>query len=83
MMVWFVIYYLHNGKNDGWAYKVVNKYNTRDAAEKAFYSEYSSYIGGDTYDYVTMLFTDSLGNPIETKHWEKDVPVPEPDESEE
>ena len=39
MLKYFVSWYLHNKENDGWAYKVVNKYDTLDKAKKQYYAE--------------------------------------------
>lgn len=77
-IVYFVTYYLHNKDNDGWAYKVVNKYNDLQAAKKAYHTELSNYIGTEIYDVVTVSLTDSIGNVIAG---ETDIkPDPEPAE---
>lgn len=78
--VYFVSWYLHNGTNDGWAYKVENKYADKSSAEKAFYTLLGNYIGGDTYDIVTALLNDSKGNIWINKYWtsleeDKDEPI--------
>lgn len=57
--VYFVSWYLHNKNNDGWAYKVEGKYNTLEAAQKAFYTALSTYVGGDPYDLVLAMLIDS------------------------
>ena len=62
--VYFVNYYLHNKDNDGWAYKVVNKYNDLSAAKKAYYAELASHIDTATYDVVSVTLTDSYGNLV-------------------
>ena len=67
--VYFVSWYLHNKTNGGWAYKVENKYPTKDLAEKAFFTLGGNYIGGDTYDNVTIILNDSDGIIWERKHW--------------
>ena len=72
--VYFVSWYLHNKNSGGWAYKVENKYTTKDAAEKAYYTLLGNYIGGDTYDNVTVIFTDSEGTIWAIKHW-PDEPI--------
>ena len=66
---YFVSWYLHNKDNDGWAYKVVNKYTTLDAAKKQYHSELSNYIDSAVYDSVAVLLTDSLGNKIMGESW--------------
>lgn len=76
--VWFVTYYLHNKDNDGWAYKVVNKYTTLNAAKKAYHSELANYIDTEVYDSVAVTLTDCFGNTI---MYESDV-KPEPNEGE-
>lgn len=71
---YFVNYYLHNSKNDGWAYKVIAKYDSLDTAKKMYHSELSSYIGGDTYDNVVVMLTDSYGNVIMREWWQAAQP---------
>lgn len=76
--MYFVSWFLHNAKNDGWAYKVENKYQTIDAAKKAFHTLLGNYVGSDTYDSVAVILTDSLGNTIQSEFWL--APEPEPNE---
>lgn len=73
-MVYFVTWFVHNGTNDGWAYKVENKYTTYDAALKEFYSQMDSKIDGPTYDIVTVMITDSMGNINRSETWVKSSP---------
>ena len=73
--VYFVSYFLHNKDNDGWAYKVVNKYNDLQAAKKQYHTELSNYIGNPVYDSVAVTLTDSAGNTIMREY---DVKVEEP-----
>jgi hypothetical protein len=76
--VYFVNYYLHNKDNDGWAYKVVGKYNNPDVAEKAYYGELENYVGGDEYDSVVVSLTDSLDNKLLSRYWTPhEQPAPE------
>ena len=75
-MVYFVTWFCHNGTNDGWAYKVENKYTTYDAALKQFYSQLDSKIDGPTYDIVTVMITDSLGNINKSETWVRQSPEP-------
>lgn len=74
-MVYFVTWFVHNGTNDGWAYKVENKYTTYDAALKEFYSQMDSKIDGPTYDIVTVMITDSMGNINRSETWVKSSPA--------
>ena len=74
-MVYFVTWFCHNGTNDGWAYKVENKYTTYDAALKEFYSQMDSKIDGPTYDIVTVMITDSMGNINRSETWVKSSPA--------
>ena len=76
--VYFVTYYLHNKDNDGWAYKVVNKYVDLQAAKKQYHTELASYIGADVYDSVCVTLTDSMGNVIMKEYDVKVEPEPEP-----
>lgn len=67
--MYFVSWYLHNKENDGWAYKVENKYATIDAAKKAYHTLLGNYVGSSTYDQVAVILTDALGNTIQTECW--------------
>ena len=67
--VYFVSWYLHNKDNDGWAYKIENKYTTLDAAKKQYHSQLSNYIDSEVYDSVAVLLTDSMGNKIMGETW--------------
>ena len=69
--VYFVNYYLHNAANDGWAYKVINKYTDLTSAKKAYHTQLAELIGVATYDSVTVSLNDSLGNVIMCEHDEK------------
>jgi hypothetical protein len=71
--VYFVSYFLHNKDNDGWAYKVVDKYTDLGLAKKAYHTELSKYIGGATYDSVAVTLTDSYGNKIMSEYWQMEV----------
>lgn len=79
MSVYFVSYFIHNKENDGWAYKVVNKYTDSGLALKSFYHESENYVGGEVYDYVTILLTDAAGNTLEKTHWVAPSVEPEPE----
>ena len=80
-MIYFVSWYLHNKDNDGWAYKVENKYTTFDAAKKAYHTLLGNYVGSSVYDSVAVILTDSHGNRIMSEFWE--APQPEPNEGDE
>ena len=79
MEQYFVSWYLHNKTNDGWAFKVVNRYDSLDAAKKQYHTELSTYISGPTYDLVCVMLTDAYGNVIMKEWWTNYVP-PEPNE---
>lgn len=79
--VYFVSWYIHNKDNDGWAFKVVGKYNSLDAAKKQYHTELSNYINSAAYDNVAVLLTDSYSNTIMHEWWSNYVaPEPEPNE---
>lgn len=81
MKVYFINWYIHNSDNDGWAYKVENKYTDKDVAIKAFHGICNQYINADPYDCVTVTLTDALGNNVLPKvNWIKEDPAPEPNE---
>ena len=67
---YFVSYFLHNKENDGWAYKVVNKYDDLPAAKKAYHGELANYIGSPVYDSVAITLSDSYGNKLASEYWE-------------
>ena len=76
--VYFVNYYLHNKDNDGWAYKVVNKYTSLSAAQKAYHGELNNYIDSQVYDSVAVTLEDSFGNMLMHEYWQPEV-TPEPE----
>ena len=78
--VYFVTYYLHNKDNDGWAYKVVNKYTTLEAAKEAFYNEAGEHVNQAVYDVTTVILEDCFGNQILKAADNKVEPEPEPNE---
>ena len=80
-MAYFVSWYLHNKENDGWAYKVENKYLDLDSAKKAYHTLLGNYVGSSVYDSVAVILTDSLGNRIMGENWQ--APQPEPNEEDE
>ena len=79
-MAYFVSWYLHNKENDGWAYKVENKYLDLDSAKKAYHTLLGNYVGSSVYDSVAVILTDSLGNRIMGENWQ--APQTEPNEEE-
>lgn len=80
MEAYFITWYIHNGTNDGWAYKVENKYTDKDTAINAFYGVCNQYTKAP-YDCVTVTLTDALGNSVVPKmNWIKSTPAPEPNE---
>ena len=78
--VYFVTYFLHNKDNDGWAYKIVNKYNDIQAAKKAYHTQLADFIATEVYDSVAVTLTDSMGNTIMKECDIKETPAPEPTE---
>ena len=79
-MAYFVSWYLHNKENDGWAYKVENKYLDLDSAKKAYHTLLGNYVGSSVYDSVAVMLTDSFGNRIMGEFWQ--APQPEPNTEE-
>lgn len=67
--VYFVSYFIHNKDNDGWAYQVVNKYTSLDAAKKAYHSQLSNYIDSPVYDQVAVMLTNSFGGVEMSESW--------------
>lgn len=72
--VYFVSWYIHNKNNDGWAYKIEGKYNDLDTAEKVYFTTLGTYVGGNTYDVVVCILSDSDGHILEIKRWPEIVP---------
>lgn len=79
-VVYFVSYNVHNKDNNGWAYQIVNKYNTQPEAEADYYGELETKITGNPYDVGTVSLYDSLDHSIMSRHWDYTAPEPEPNE---
>lgn len=79
MEMYFLTWFLHNKNNNGWAYKVENKYTTLDAAVKAFHKFLSDHINDGTYDLATAVVTDGFGNVYKSEYWQAEA-APEPNE---
>ena len=62
MDAYFVTWFYHNKENDGWAYKVENKFNDEASAERKYHELLSTHVGVDPFDIVTVLLTDAYGN---------------------
>lgn len=77
MEQYFVSWYLHNKENDGWAYKVVNRYDELSSAKKAYHTELANYIDSSAYDNVAVMLTDAYGNKIMSEYWHKAEEVTE------
>ena len=75
-IAYFVSYNVHNRDNNGWAYQIVNKYNTQPEAEQAYYDQLESKISGNPYDVGTVSLYDSLDNKIMSRHWDYSTPEP-------
>jgi len=82
MAKYFVSWYIHNKENDGWAYKVENKYDDLASAKKAYHAQLANYIDSPVYDNVAVILTDSYGNRIMGEYWVAPV-EPEPNNVEE
>lgn len=70
---YFVDYKIHNGTNDGWAYKTTINTTDLSAAKKDYHSQLAQYIGGSTFDFVQVSLTDMYGNVILREYWQKPV----------
>ena len=70
-MMYFVSYFRHNGSTGAWAYKTELGTKSIDEAEKKFHALMAEYIGGETFDLVTVQLIDMFGNVIENKTWKK------------
>ena len=78
-MTYFVDYKLHNGTNDGWAYKTELKTTDKNAAVRKFGELISQDYGKDPYDFGCISMTDMYGNVVDKnlKYWDN-TPQPEP-----
>lgn len=75
---YYVSWYLHNKENDGWAYKVENKYADLDSAKKSYHALLGNYVGSTVYDSVAVILTDSYGNTIMKEWWSQpEIPAEE------
>lgn len=68
--MYFVTYFRRNGSTKAWAYKVELGTKSIDEAKKKFHALMGEYIGGDTFDFVTVSLTDMFGNVIQSENWE-------------
>lgn len=77
MEMYFVSSYLHHKDNNGWVFKVENRYDTIDAAKKAYHTLLGSYINTTPWDQVSVILTDAFGNLLMREFWKEPVaPAP-------
>lgn len=69
--MYFVDYKRHNKTSNAWAYKTELGTTSIDEAKKKFHALMGEYIGGDTFDFVTVSLTDMFGNVIMCESWKK------------
>ena len=79
---YFVDYKLHNGVNDGWAYKTTINTTDLSLAKKDYHDQLRQYIGGDTFDFAQVTLSDMYGNKIMSEYWQKPEPEPTPEVTE-
>lgn len=70
-MMYFVTYYRHNASTGAWAYKTELGTTSIDEAKKKFHALMGDYIGGATFDFVTVVLEDMYGNRIMCETWQK------------
>lgn len=79
MNTYFVSFTLHNWKNGGWAFKIVNRFDDIVKAKKEYHSQLSTYIGSADFDMVTVTLYDAFGNVLQNENWTQ--PVAESEET--
>lgn len=73
---YLVVYFIHNGQNDGWDYRIVGSYSDINTARKNYHTQLSNFIGGSVYDNVSVTLQDSYGNIIDSEWWTSIEPDP-------
>lgn len=73
-MVYFLTTFKHI--EEGWVYRVENKFSSLDAALKSFYAVLGNNVDTQGVDSYAALLTDSLGNTVKVESWIKPEPVP-------
>ena len=76
-MVYFLTTFKHI--EEGWVYRVENKFSSLDAALKSFYAVLGNNVDTQGVDSYAALLTDSLGNTVKVESWIKPTVVPEED----
>lgn len=72
-MQYFVSYYRHNVSTGSWAYLMIGRYETLTEATKAFHAQLGNDIGSTTFDSVTVIIVDDLGNLIMSENWKPEA----------
>lgn len=75
--IYSVAYTRHNATTNAWAYKVELGTPSKDEAEKKYHALLGEYIGGETFDHVSVIMYDSNGAFYESKTWRKTAKVEE------
>lgn len=70
---YFVDFKVHNGVNDGWAYKTELNTDDYDKALVKFFDVCKTYIGGTTFDLACVTLTDAFGNVLKLEHWQREA----------
>lgn len=73
---YLVVYFIHNGQNDGWDYRIVGNYADLGVAKKNYHAKLAEFEGGATYDNVAVMLLDSYGNKLESEWWTSIEPEP-------
>jgi len=74
--LFLVAYTRHNASTDAWAYKVDFASEDLSLAKKKYFALLGEYVGGETFDHVSVILYDSNGNKLDSETWQK--PIEEP-----
>lgn len=77
-VMYLVTYFRHNKTTGGNAYKTELATESLDKAKKKYHALLGEYIDNPSFDFVSVVITDSFGNKIDGEYWAEPQPQPEP-----
>ena len=77
-VMYLVTYFRHNKTTGGNAYKTELATESLDEAKKKYHALLGEYIDNTTFDFISVIITDSFGNRIMGEYWDEKKPQPEP-----
>ena len=70
-VMYLVTYFRHNKTTGGNAYKTELATESLDEAKKKYHALLGEYIDNPTFDFVSVIITDSFGNRIMGEYWQE------------